>query len=100
MFAAKDIKKVQDSSHPRFPFITLTNVIVPILPSPPGGFNIKLPFVPYMLDSRDTEEDELDLPGWPVILSACTSLFRNTTDPHVKSNMVNLKEVLKNDWGK
>ena len=86
--------------HPRFPFITLATVFVPILPSPPDNFSIKLPFAPYLLDDRETEEEELDLPGWPAIVSACMGLFRNTSAPHAKSNMVNLKEVLKTDWRK
>ena len=69
LFSAKDVTKVQDSGHPRFPFINLLSVIIPILPYSPEGFSIRLPFTPYLVDDRDEEEEDLVLPEWPAILT-------------------------------
>ena len=100
LFAAKDMARVQDSSHPRFPFVNLVTITIPINPGLPDNFEIRLPFTPYLIDDRteEVEEDDVILPDWVAIVSACNGMFRDTTAPHSKSNMSNLRETLKTDW--
>ncbi len=64
------------------------------------GFNIRLPVTPYLVDDRDEDEEDLVLPEWSAILTACNRMFRDTVAPHSESNMENLKEALKTDWRK
>ena len=101
LFTAKDVHKVTDSSHSGFPFVNLVTITIPILPGLPENHNIRLPFTPYLIDaSEETEEEDVVLPNWLGILSACNGMFRDTTAPHSKSNMTNLNEALKSDWKK
>ena len=99
MYAAKDISKVQGSSHPRFPFVKFIDIIIPLLPSQPEAFPISLPFTPYLLDPREEGEEEfLEIPDWAALLTASNDLFRNNTAPHVKNNADTMAEALKKDW--
>ena len=95
VYAAKDVPRIQDSSHPRFPLINLVNLNIPLMPDSPENATICLPFVPYLLADAD---GEMDVPRWPKIVRAVTGMFRSPTPPHSKSNMDNLQEVLKSDW--
>ena len=58
LFAAKDMTKIQDSTHRRFPFINLLSSNVTVLPSTPPNVGVCLPFVPYLIDDRE-EDDEI-----------------------------------------
>ena len=50
---AKDVTKLQDADHSRFPFISLMNINVAVMPGPPDGINICLPFVPYIISGAE-----------------------------------------------
>ena len=98
IFAAKDISKVAEASHHRYPFINLLSLIIPMMPFPPEDSNICLPFVPYILDDREEDDGGAPVPRWTVVVKAVNGLFRRTTTPHSKSNMDTLTEALKGDW--
>ena len=96
LMASKDIGKVPDSDHSRFPFINFLSLHIPILPASQEEANTCLPFIPYLL--WDQEEECEDVPDWKTIVKACNGLFRETTAPHSKSNLNTLKEALKTEW--
>ena len=96
LMVAKDIRKIQDSNHPRFPFINICSLQVPIFPWPQHEEKICLPFIPYLI--TETEDDEDQVPSWRNMVKACNGLFRDNSAPHSKSNMVNLLEAMKGDW--
>ena len=98
VFATKDATKVQDSDHPRFPFINLIMTNIPILPTPPEDLQVCLPFIPYLIDDGEDDEEEVTLPRWSTMVRSVTGLFQGNSAPHSKSNMVNLRETLKGDW--
>ena len=98
ILATKDATKIQDSSHHRYPFISLTTSSIPVFPFPPENTKVCLPFIPYLVDERDVEEDELTLPKWGTMVKAACQLFRKNSAPHSKSNLDNLREALKGDW--
>ena len=98
ILATKDATKVQDSGHHRYPFISLTTASIPVYPFPPENTKVCLPFIPYLVDDRDGEEDDLTLPKWGQMVQAASSLFKNNSAPHSKSNFDNLKEAIKGDW--
>ena len=98
VLATKDARRVPDSNHPRHPFISLLSVTVPILPSPPEEDAVCLPFVPYIIDSREEDDEPRSIPKWKTIVKATNGLFRETSAPHSKSNLENLYEALKTDW--
>ena len=97
-FPSLDVSALPDYEHPRFPFIMFNTVICDFMPGQPDGFQIPLPFTPYLLNQG--EEDEVDIPEFMVIRSACVGFFRNTTAPHIKSTPGTLADVLKTDWRK
>ena len=98
VFATKDISKVQDAYHPRFPFINLMMTSITPMPFPPENLKVCLPFIPYLVDDSEEELDDLRVPKWTTIVRAVTGLFRENSAPHSKSNMGNLREALKGDW--
>ena len=67
------------------------------MPFPPENVKVCLPFVPYLVDDREEEED-MSIPRWNTIVRSVNVLFRDNTAPHGKSNMTNLLEALKGDW--
>ena len=62
VFAAKDVPKIQESSHARFPFIKLLDIYIPLLPEAPLEADICFPFVPYLVAERE-DDDEIPLPN-------------------------------------
>ena len=46
VYAATDVTKIQDLTHPRFPFINLFNINVPLMPEPQEEMSLCLPFSP------------------------------------------------------
>ena len=98
VYAAKDVTRIQDSNHPRFPFINLMVQSIPMMPSPPESLKVCLPFIPYLIDDTEEEEEEAVLPGWNQLVRAVIGMFRGNSAPHSKSNMTNLREVMKGDW--
>ena len=97
VFAVKDVNRVQESSHHRFPFISLLSVNIPILPIPPNEEEVCLPFVPYVIDGREDDENNC-VPTWAKMVKAVNGMFRGTSAPHSKSSMSTLKEALRGDW--
>ena len=77
LHSAKDMMKVQDSEHKRYPFISLLSANVAVLPSPPEEVEVCLPFIPYLIDDR--EEDDSILPSWKAIVKGVNGMFRDTT---------------------
>ena len=101
VFAAKNIKKVQGSFHHRFPFVKFVDLIVPLLPTPPTGFKISVPNMPYLLDTRENEGgDPRTIPSWGEMLRAMNDLFRGNMAPHVKNKVDTMAEAMKKDWKK
>ena len=98
VLAAKDATKVQESSHPRYPFVSLMSSNISVLPSAPENAAVCLPFMPYLIDDREEVGEEDSLPGWATMVRAVNGMFRNNTAPHSKSTMDSLREVLKGDW--
>ena len=98
VFAAKDVTRVQDSNHPRFPFVNLQVTSISLLPFPPENHSVCLPFIPYLIEDNEDDQDEAGVPGWNSVVRAVVGLFRGNSAPHSKSNMGNLKEALKGDW--
>ena len=74
----------------------MTNI--PILPTPPEDLQVCLPFIPYLIDDGEDDEEEVTLPRWSTMVRSVTGLFQGNSAPHSKSNMVNLRETLKGDW--
>ena len=100
LFPCKDIRKVQDSSHPRFPFIGYNVFFTPFLPGQPEGYKITLPFIPYILTQAKEGEEEVEMPEWINLVTACNGMFRATTAPHQKGNASTLADALKSEWRK
>ena len=96
LMSTRDMARVPDADHPRFPFINILSTHLPILPSPPEEERICLPFIPYLICGQ--EEDDDSVPNWTTIVKAVNGMFRDTTAPHSKSNMAKLMETLKGDW--
>ena len=74
IMATKDIRKIPEHQHPRFPFINFLSIHIPIMPYPPAEVAICLPFVPYLLPSGE-EDDEYSLPEWRKIVRASNGPF-------------------------
>ena len=95
---ALDITALPGYDHPRFPLIPFSTIVCDYMPGQPDNLRIPLPFTPYLWNQSG--EEEVDIPDFTVVLSACVGLFRGTSAPHIKSNHENLITVLKTDWRK
>ena len=100
LFTSKDIKKIQDYTHPRFPYIGYLSLHTPFLPIQLSNYKICLPFTPYILAQPSNSDEENELPPWITLITSCNRLFRNTTAPNQKGNASTLMESLKTDWRK
>ena len=62
-----------------------------------------LPTIPYIINSREVEEEgllELELPSSWQLKEAIYNLFSGAMGPHLKSSMDKLREALRGDWRK
>ena len=95
-----DIRALPGFDHPCFPFIVFATIICDYMPGQPDNFNIPLPFTPYLWNQGGEEDEEVDIPDFDAVYSACIGFFRDTSAPNVKSNLSTLTAVLKTDWRK
>ena len=100
IFACRDIGKIAEAGHNRFPMLGFVTYYVHYAPTCMED-NYGLPSMPYIIDGREAaEEEELSLPSSAEIKTAYCNLFVNPSAPHVRSNMDNVYEVLGGDWRK
>ena len=99
IFSCKDIRRVPDYNHHRFPMVTLFTIMVPFLPCPRPELALPLPFVPYVIDDRDEVEDDAAFIDWTAALSASIGFMRNTSAPHGKGSLASLNTALEGgEW--
>ena len=100
--SSTDLNREGDTTHPRFPVVGIYTCFASF-----GNAEVVkgtgLPTMPYIIDSREVEEEELAdlaLPSSWELKQAVYNLFKKVSAPHMKSNMDNLKETMKGDWKK
>ena len=97
-----DLAKEGEPSHPRFPMVGVYSGFVTFAHSD-AVKGTGLPTMPYLIDSRQVEEEgmeELSLPTSMELKEEVFKLFSGGAAPHTKSNMDKLREVLLGDWRK
>ena len=99
-YSCKDIKRIQDSEHHRFPILSLGTLMVPLATAPNPNLKLALPLLPYILDDRDDFEDDSNFPTWEEVLSASVGFFRSTSAPHCKTSLVSIRKALEEEWRK
>ena len=100
LFVCADVTKIQESNHKQFPMLGYTSYFTVLSPNGVGD-KFGLPSMPYIIDQRDTEDEEtMTLPTSWNIKSAYMRLFTTPSAPHVKSSMDNLREAMQGDWRK
>ena len=100
--ASNDLSKEGDPAHPRFPMMGIYSGYATFANSDTVK-GTGLPTMPYIIDAREVEEEELaslELPSSWDLKMGVYSLFKKVSAPHMKSSMENLKEALKGDWKK
>ena len=100
--SSSDLSKEGEPAHPRFPTVGIYSCYASF-----GNAEVVkgtgLPTMPYIIDAREVEDEELadlELPTSWDLKQAVFNLFRKVSAPHMKSTMDNLKEALKGDWRK
>ena len=99
-YSIKDIKRIQDSDHHRFPMLTLGTMMIPMAAAPNPKLKLGLPLLPYLWDDRDEFEDDMPFPTWEEVLSATVGFFRSSSAPHCKASLASIKKTLEEDWRK
>ena len=103
LFASRNIGKIPDFSHRRFPSVHIATFYANFMP---GSKDIKcgLPSLPYLIDPReDFDEEDTWLPSSCALKTVYWRLMTNVTAPHNKSDMDAVDKVLsgeKGDWRK
>ena len=100
--ASLDLAKEGEPSHARFPMVgTYTGFVTFAHSEAVKGTG--LPTMPYIIDSREVEEEglaDLELPSSMELKEVIYNLFSGVMGPHLKSSMDKLREVLGGDWRK
>ena len=100
--SSSDLAKEGEPSHARFPMVGTYQGFVSLAHSETVK-GTGLPTMPYIIDSRDVEEEglsELELPSSWQLKEAIYNLFSGAMGPHLKSSMDKLREALRGDWRK
>ena len=97
-----DLAKEGEPSHARFPMVGTYQGFVTLAHSETVK-GTGIPTMPYIIDSRDVEDEglsELELPSSRQLKEAIYNLFSGRAAPHLKSSMDKLREALQGDWRK
>lgn len=100
--ASLDLAKEGEPGHARFPIVGTYQGFVSLAHSE-AVKGTGLPTMPYIIDSRDVEEEglpDLALPSSMQLKEAVYNIFYGKMGPHLKSSMDKLREALKGDWRK
>ena len=102
VISSSDLAKEGEPSHCRFPMVGVYAGFVSFAHRD-AAKGTGLPTMPYLLDSREVEAEEmaeLSLPTSMELKEAVFNMFTRVEAPHTKSNMDKLREVLQGDWKK
>ena len=100
--SSPDLAKEGEPGHARFPLVGTYQGFVTFAHSE-AVKGTGLPTMPYIIDTREVEEDamaDLQLPSSMELKEVVFNLFSEVNGPHLKSSMDKLREALRGDWRK